>query len=131
MAGRSTTGGVRRMKAAESRRRRAVTVPADRRRKAARAGSADKSLRVERFLRDLPDNERLTLDVCADLYKSWSNMIKDLKWRSKGDVFFFRLAHRIEEDLWIIDKLRAAERRLNVNLIAYVNKKQQQKKEGR
>ncbi len=56
-----------------------------------------------------------------ELYEgSWDEMAADLQARLAGKPYIFKLAHRIEDDLGRIDRLRAIEQRYGVDLSDYV-----------
>ena len=90
--------------------------------KAKKKGGEDgNKAKARAFARDLGEKERVALAVRDELYGgSWDEMREDLEARREGRTYVFRLASRIEEDLKIIRKLRAFERRHDVDLAQYV-----------
>ena len=72
-------------------------------------------------VRQMSREERMLVVLKRELYEgSWNEMVVDLKARLDGGPYIFKLAHRIEDDLQRIDRLRRFESRCNVNLSDYV-----------
>ena len=69
----------------------------------------------------LTSEERMLVVLKRELYEgSWDEMAADLQARLAGKPYIFKLAHRIEDDLERIDRLRAIEQRYGVDLSDYV-----------
>lgn len=76
---------------------------------------------IERFLAALTSEERMLIVLKSDLYEGrWDEMVEDLRARLDGRPYVFKLAHRIEDDLARIEKLRDFEQRMGVDLGDYV-----------
>ncbi len=69
----------------------------------------------------LTSEERMLVVLKRELYEgSWDEMAADLRVRLGGGPYIFKLAHRIEDDLERIDRLRSFEQRCGVDLSDYV-----------
>lgn len=76
---------------------------------------------VRRFVEGMTREERMLVVLKRELYESnWDEMETDLTARLEGRPYIFKLAHRIEDDLARIRKLRAFEKQCNVDLGDYV-----------
>lgn len=76
---------------------------------------------VQWFLDSLSGEERLLVILKRELYEgSWDEMVADLKARLAGRPYIFKLAHRIEDDLERIERLRAFEVQRGVDLSDYI-----------
>ena len=86
------------------------------------AGGANESAQqVQRVVDLLRSEERMLVVLKRELYEgSWDEMAADLQARLAGKPYIFKLAHRIEDDLGRIDRLRAIEQRYGVDLSDYV-----------
>jgi len=72
---------------------------------------------VQRFVETLTSEERMLVVLKRELYEgSWDEMAADLRARLEGRPYIFKLAHRIVDDLERIDRLRAFERRCQIDL---------------
>ncbi len=82
---------------------------------------ADAPEEVRQFIQRLTSEERMLIVLKRQLYEgSWDEMAADLKARLEGRPYIFRLAHRIQEDLERIDRLRTFENSAGVDLCDYV-----------
>lgn len=71
----------------------------------------------EHFVETLSSEERMLVVLKRELYEgSWDEMAADLQARLDGRPYIFKLAHRIEDDLGRIKKLRAYETSHGVDL---------------
>ena len=86
------------------------------------AGDPNESAQqVQRVVDLLRSEERMLVVLKRELYEgSWDEMAADLQARLAGKPYIFKLAHRIEDDLERIDRLRAIEQRYGVDLSDYV-----------
>ncbi len=86
------------------------------------AGDPNESAQqVQRMVDLLRSEERMLVVLKRELYEgSWDEMAADLQARLAGKPYIFKLAHRIEDDLERIDRLRAIEQRYGVDLSDYV-----------
>ena len=86
------------------------------------AGDPNESAQqVQRVVDLLRSEERMLVVLKRELYEgSWDEMAADLQARLAGKPYIFKLAHRIEDDLGRIDRLRAIEQRYGVDLSDYV-----------
>ena len=76
---------------------------------------------VQWFVDALANEERMLVILKRELYEgNWDEMIADLQARLSGQPYIFKLAHRIEDDLERIRRLRAFEAQHNVDLSEYV-----------
>lgn len=76
---------------------------------------------MRRFVEALPREERMLVVLKRELYEgNWDEMVADLEARLAGRPYIFKLAHRIEDDLERIRRLRAFEERHGVDLSEYV-----------
>ena len=76
---------------------------------------------VQWFVDALANEERMLVILKRELYEGrWDEMIADLQARLAGRPFIFKLAHRIEDDLERIERLRAFETQHNIDLSEYV-----------
>lgn len=81
----------------------------------------DPRRKARRFARRMSREERLLVVVRRELYDgSWDEMVADLEARLAGRPYVFKLAHRIEDDLERIGRLRAFERDCGVDLTEFV-----------
>ncbi len=77
--------------------------------------------KARRFARQMTREERLLVVVRRELYDgSWDQMQADLSARLAGRPYVFKLAHRIEDDLERIERLRQFERDCGVDLTEFV-----------
>ena len=82
---------------------------------------ADAPEEVRQYIQRLTSEERMLVILNRELYEgSWDEMVADLQARLEGRPYIFRLAHRIQEDLERISRLREFERQSGVDLGAYV-----------
>ena len=80
---------------------------------------------VRRFLDSFSGEETMLVVLKRELYDgSWDEMVADLKARLQGRPYIFKLAHRITDDLDRIERLRAFEKRVGVDLSDYVQLEQ-------
>lgn len=86
------------------------------------ASDTDKSGRpVQWFVDALTREERMLVILKRELYEGrWDEMVADLQARLAGRPYIFKLAHRIEDDLERIDRLRTFEKQHGVFLSDYV-----------
>lgn len=76
---------------------------------------------VQWFVDALAEEERMLVILKRELYEgNWDEMVADLRARLAGRPFIFKLAHRIEDDLERIDRLRAFEAQHDIDLSEYV-----------
>ncbi len=76
---------------------------------------------VQWFVDALANEERMLVILKRELYEGrWDEMIADLQARLAGRPFIFKLAHRIEDDLERIERLRAFETQHKIDLSEYV-----------
>ncbi|MBN1942971.1 MAG: hypothetical protein JW849_06720 [Phycisphaerae bacterium] len=76
---------------------------------------------VQWFVNALAGEERMLVILKRELYEgNWDEMVADLRARLAGRPFIFKLAHRIEEDLERIVRLRAFETQHGIDLSEYV-----------
>lgn len=74
------------------------------------------------FVQTCSREERMLLILKHELYEgNWSEMVADLRARLAGKPYIFRLAHRIEDDLERIGRLRGFEETYAVDLSNYVS----------
>ena len=72
---------------------------------------------VQRFVESLTSEEQMLIVLRRELYEgSWDDMVADLRARLEGRPYIFKLAHRIVDDLERIQRLRAVEDRLQIDL---------------
>jgi len=77
---------------------------------------------VQRFIETLAGEERMLVILKRELYEGrWDEMVADLQARLTGRPFIFKLAHRIQDDLERIDRLRAFEERYGVDLANHIS----------
>jgi hypothetical protein len=77
--------------------------------------------KVRRFVRGMTNEERMLVVLRSELYEgSWDEMVADLHARLDGGPYIFKLAHRIEDDLERIRRLRGFEDSCGVDLGQYV-----------
>ena len=82
---------------------------------------ADAPEEVRQYIQRLTSEERMLVILNRELYEgSWDEMVADLQARLEGRPYIFRLAHRIQEDLERITRLREFERQAGVDLGEYV-----------
>ena len=82
---------------------------------------ADAPEEVRQYVDRLTSEERMLVILKRELYEgSWDEMVADLQARLEGRPYIFRLAHRIQEDLERIARLREFERQAGVDLGEYV-----------
>jgi hypothetical protein len=82
---------------------------------------ADAPEEVRQYIQRLTSEERMLVILNRELYEgSWDEMVADLQARLEGRPYIFRLAHRIQEDLERISRLREFERQAGVDLGEYV-----------
>jgi hypothetical protein len=85
------------------------------------APSPQSRARVQRFCQQMRPEERLLVVLKRELYEGdWDEMVRDLQARLQGRPYVFKLAHRIEDDLERIRRLRDYEQRMGVDLGEYV-----------
>jgi hypothetical protein len=73
------------------------------------------------FVGRLTPEERMLVILKHELYEGrWDDMVADLRARLAGRPFIFRLAHRIEDDLERIARLRGFEKTHGVDLSDYI-----------
>ncbi len=76
---------------------------------------------TRRFVERLTRPERLLVVVARELYGGdWDQVVADLRARLTGRPFVFKLAHRIEDDLDRIERLRRFEEAHRVDLSEWV-----------
>ena len=76
---------------------------------------------TRRFVERLTRQERLLVVVARELYGGqWDQVVADLRARLTGRPFVFKLAHRIEDDLDRIERLRRFEEAHQVDLSEWV-----------
>lgn len=81
----------------------------------------DPQAEVCQFVERLSNEERMLVVLKAELYEGhWDEMIADLEARLQGRPYIFKLAHRIEDDLERIARLREFERSQGVDLADFV-----------
>ena len=69
----------------------------------------------------LTEEERMLIILQSELYEhSWQAMLDDLRNRLEGKPYIFKLAHRIQDDIARIEKLKALEEDHNVKLADFV-----------
>lgn len=69
----------------------------------------------------LTEEERMLIILHRELYEnSWQAMLDDLRNRLEGKPYIFKLAHRIQDDITRIEKLKAFEEHYNLKLADYV-----------
>ena len=84
-------------------------------------GQNESARKVQRMVDLLTSEERMLVVLKRELYEgSWDEMAADLRVRLGGGPYIFKLAHRIEDDLERIDRLRSFEQRCGVDLSDYV-----------
>ena len=77
---------------------------------------------AERFASTLTEEERMLVILKQELYEgNWTEMVEDLQARLGGRPYIFKLAHRIEDDLSRIQRLRDFERTQGVYLGHYLD----------
>jgi len=77
--------------------------------------------KVRRFVQGMTREERMLVVLRTELYDgSWDEMVSDLQARLTGRPYIFKLAHRIEDDLDRIGRLRGFEVSCGVDLGEYV-----------
>jgi hypothetical protein len=82
---------------------------------------------VRQFVQSMTSEERMLVVLKRELYEgSWDEMVADLKARLDGRPYIFKLAHRIEEDLERIRRLRSFEDEQKVDLAQYIKLDQEQ-----
>ena len=76
---------------------------------------------IEEFVARMTSEERMLVILKNELYEgNWDEMEADLQARLTGAPYIFKLAHRIEDDLERINRLRAFEKAESANLCDYV-----------
>jgi len=76
---------------------------------------------VRQFVTSMTDEERMLVVLNSELYEgNWDEMLADLRGRLDGHPYIFKLAHRIEDDLDRIARLREFEGDSGVKLSDYV-----------
>lgn len=76
---------------------------------------------VQQIVLGLTSEERMLVVLKRELYDGrWEDMAADLEGRLHGRPFVFKLAHRIEDDLDRIERLRALEADNGVDLADFV-----------
>ena len=76
---------------------------------------------VQQFVEGMAGEERLLVVLKRDLYDGqWDEMVADLQARLEGRPYIFKLAHRINDDLERIARLRRFEQEHGVDLGEYV-----------
>lgn len=81
----------------------------------------DPQAEVRRLVERLSNEERMLVVLKAELYEgNWDDMVADLEARLHGRPYIFKLAHRIEDDLERIGRLREFERSQGVDLADFV-----------
>ena len=77
---------------------------------------------LRRVVAGLSDEQKLLLVLKRELYdREWAPMVQDLQNRLAGRPYVLALAHRIEDDLDRIDKLRHVEQQNDVDLSDYID----------
>lgn len=72
---------------------------------------------INLFVAGLTREERMLVVVRDELYGgSWAEMRADLEARLEGRPYIFKLAHRIEDDLDRIERMREFEQARGINL---------------
>jgi len=83
-------------------------------------GRADQAS-VAAFVAQLTQEERMLVLLQRELYESsWEAMLRDLRNRLDGKPYIFKLAHRIQDDIERIERLRAFEEEHQVSLADFV-----------
>lgn len=76
---------------------------------------------AEVFVANLNEQERMLVILQSELYEhSWQAMLNDLRNRLEGKPYIFKLAHRIQDDIARIEKLKAFEEEYAVTLSDFV-----------
>ena len=76
---------------------------------------------LRRFMAQITDEQKLLLVLKRELYdRDWAPMITDLQNRLEGRPYVLTLAHRIEDDLERIEKMRNLEQQHGVDLSDYI-----------
>ena len=69
----------------------------------------------------LVEEERMLIILQGELYEhSWQAMLNDLRNRLEGKPYIFKLAHRIQDDINRIEKLKDFEEKHQVKLSDFV-----------
>lgn len=83
--------------------------------------SFDSQQEVRQFVDRMTSEERMLVVLKGELYDGdWGEMEADLKARMDGGPYIFKLAHRIEDDLARLERLRRFESAAGVDLCDYV-----------
>ena len=83
-------------------------------------GQIDKAA-VEVYIGQLQEEERMLIVLQKELYESsWHAMLVDLRNRLEGRPYIFKLANRIRDDIFRIEKLQAFEKENNIKLSDYI-----------
>ena len=81
----------------------------------------DKVADIEAFVAQLSEEERMLVILQDQLYEhSWEAMLDDLRNRLDGKPFIFKLAHRIQDDITRIEKLKDFEEKHHTKLADFV-----------
>lgn len=76
---------------------------------------------LRRFMDRLTVEQKLLLVLKRDLYDGdWRPMVADLRNRLDGRPYVLRLAHRIEDDLARIERMRQLEEHYEVDLAGFL-----------
>lgn len=76
---------------------------------------------IETFIARLTEQERMLVILQAELYEhSWEAMLDDLRNRLEGKPYIFKLAHRIQDDISRIEKLKDFEEMHHIKLADFV-----------
>jgi len=76
---------------------------------------------IEAFIAQITEEERMLIILQAQLYEhSWPAMLEDLRNRLDGKPYIFKLAHRIQDDIARIEKLKDFEEKHHVKLADFV-----------
>lgn len=76
---------------------------------------------VSDFVAGLSDEHRILVILKAQLYGgTWEQMLDDLKNRSAGKAYVFKLINRINDDIERIEQMRKFEEEHNVDLTEYI-----------
>jgi len=83
----------------------------------------DDSRSPREFFASLSESDRMLITVRDELYDGcWDTMIEDITNRMKGQPFLFKFVNRAEKDIQSIKRMRAYERRHNINLNMFFKK---------
>jgi len=77
------------------------------------------------FCAKLDPDDRTLIALRDEIYSgSWDLMLGDLRDRLEGKPYIFKLVNRIQDDIQRIEKLRAYEKKHQINLADYVKGKE-------